>query len=114
MEKRDILFAQRLRELRGECGLSQYQLAGELGVSRGLIGNYEQGSREPDYVTLAGIARYFGVSVDYILGLTDDTGGAAQEFERKFLMLSDGGRRDAEKYLDMLAVWEKDKEKEQG
>ena len=107
MEKREIIFAQRLRELRIERGLSQYQLAGELGVSRGLIGNYEQGSREPDYATLAGIAKYFGVSVDYILGLTDKTNGAAQEIEEKFLMLSDDGRREAEKYLDMLALWEK-------
>lgn len=66
------MFKDRLRKLRKSKGLSQYTLAEQLGLSRGQIGNYEQGSREPDYETLIKIADYFNVSVDYILGRTTE------------------------------------------
>ncbi len=61
---------QRLKLLRGEQGLTQQQLAQRLGLSRGIIGNYEIDAREPDYRTLALFADYFGVSLDFLLGRT--------------------------------------------
>lgn len=38
--------------------------------SRTTIANYEQNDREPDF-EIVKIAKYFGVSIDYLLGLTD-------------------------------------------
>jgi transcriptional regulator with XRE-family HTH domain len=59
---------ERLVKLRTDKGLSQYDLAKTLGLSRGQISNYELGSRQPDYATLSKIADFFGVSTDYLLG----------------------------------------------
>lgn len=66
------MFGQRLAALRMEMGLSQYQLADKLEFSRGQIGNYEQGTREPDFATLIKIADFFQVSTDYLLGRNED------------------------------------------
>lgn len=66
------IFAQRLRELREEKQITQKSLAEILGLSsRSTIANYEQNDREPDYETLIKIAKYFEVSIDYLLGQTD-------------------------------------------
>lgn len=71
MKKSQHMLPQRLKELRKENNLSQYKLAEELGVSRGLLSNYEQGSREPDFNTLMLIADYYCVSIDYLMGITN-------------------------------------------
>ncbi len=67
-----ILFKERLKELRIEKGLTQTQLAKELRVNQRTISNWEVGERQPDLDTLEVIAKYFNVSYDYLLGLTDE------------------------------------------
>ena len=67
-----ILFKERLKELRIEKGLTQTQLAKELRVNPRTIRNWEVGERQPDLDTLEVIAKYFNVSYDYLLGLTDE------------------------------------------
>lgn len=62
---------ERLKLLRAERGLSQNALADLLGLSRGIIGNYEIGARAPDYETLRQFAHFYDVSLDYLLGETD-------------------------------------------
>lgn len=76
------MFSKRLADLRKKRGLSQYELAKRLGCTRGQIGNYEQGTREPDHEMLTKIADFFDVSVDYLLGRTDDTVNIHEEFRR--------------------------------
>lgn len=58
----------RLKELRKAKGLTQHQLANELGVTRQAISLYEKGDREPKISTLIKLADYFDVSVDYLIG----------------------------------------------
>lgn len=66
------ILAKRLRDLREEKGLTQKDLAQILGLSsKSTITNYEQNNRDPDYETLIKIAKYFEVSIDYLLGQTD-------------------------------------------
>ena len=67
-----ILFKERLKELRIEKGLTQTQLAKELRVNQRTISNWEVGERQPDLDPLEVIAKYFNVSYDYLLGLTDE------------------------------------------
>lgn len=62
----------RLRELRRQRRISQVRLAMELNVSQNTICRYETGEREADYAMLVRIADYFDVSVDYLLGRTDN------------------------------------------
>ena len=50
-------------------GLSQVHLAELLGVTKGIISAYETSVRMPSYKVLIRIARLFGVSTDYLLGL---------------------------------------------
>ncbi|HNW87852.1 MAG TPA: helix-turn-helix transcriptional regulator [Candidatus Limiplasma sp.] len=63
-------FGQRLRELRTERGENQSVLAEQLGVSGQSYSAYENG-REPPYSILRAIAKYFGVTADYLLSLSD-------------------------------------------
>lgn len=64
-------FKERLRELRTEKGISRKQLANELFISERLISYWENGERECNFDMLIKIARYFGVSVVFLLGITD-------------------------------------------
>lgn len=58
-----------LKELRAQKGLSQGQLAKAIGVSPGNVGDWESGKSKPGYNALAGLARIFEVSADYLLEL---------------------------------------------
>ncbi len=62
------MFGKRLAELRNSKGISQYELASQMNLSRGQIANYEQGTREPDFATLIALADFFEVSLDSLLG----------------------------------------------
>lgn len=62
----------RLRQLRRQRRMSQVRLAMELHISQNTVCRYETGEREADYATLIRIADYFGVSLDYLLGRTDN------------------------------------------
>lgn len=60
-----------LKQLRKEKGISQKSFADAINVGQSTVANWENGVREPDTATIARIAKYFGVSVDYLLGLSD-------------------------------------------
>lgn len=52
--------------------MSQVTLAMELNMNQNSISRYETGEREADYATLIAFADYFHVSVDYLLGRTEN------------------------------------------
>lgn len=62
----------KLRELRKERRISQLKLAMDLGMNQNSISRYETGERQADYETLITFADYFKVSIDYLLGRTDN------------------------------------------
>ena len=61
-----------LRKIRKEKGISQLKLALDLNTSQNTISRYETGEREPGIHELIKIADYFDISVDYLLGRTDN------------------------------------------
>lgn len=67
-----MTFSEKLIRLRKREGLSQEALAEALGVSRQAVSRWEQGTALPDGAKLLPCARYFGVSVDWLL---DETQG---------------------------------------
>lgn len=63
---------QRLRYLREKHGLSQKDLAQKFGISNFALSRYERGEADPDSELIKKFAEFFGVSADYLLGLTDN------------------------------------------
>ena len=68
MEK---VFGERLKELRTEKHVGQVELSVAVGVSKGIVSLWENGLREPKLSNLVALAKYFGVSIDYLAGLED-------------------------------------------
>ena len=62
----------RLKELRKKKGISQLRLATDLNTTQNTISRYETGEREPGIDELTKIADYFNVSVDYLIGRTEN------------------------------------------
>lgn len=62
---------QRIRDLREDRDLTQKQMADVLHCSQQVYSNYELGQRDIPTELLIKLSRFHGVSVDYILGLTD-------------------------------------------
>lgn len=62
----------KLRELREQKGVTQKEVATAVGCTSTVYSRYERGEREPDITTLCRLADYFGVSVDYIVGRTNE------------------------------------------
>lgn len=62
----------RLKDLRKERKISQLKLALDLDMNQNTISRYENMERQADYATLIRFADYFNVSLDYLLGRTDN------------------------------------------
>lgn len=62
----------RIRELREAQGLSEAAMSQIVGTSRSHLGNIEHGRRTANYEVAAKLCEYFDVSMDYLMGLTDN------------------------------------------
>ena len=67
-----MTFSERLVQLRKEKNISQKQLANELNLSEVGIQNYEGERRKPAYDVLIALADYLDVSLDYLVGRSDE------------------------------------------
>ena len=65
-------FKNRLKELRNEKNIYQKELAKNIGVTSSAIAMYETGKRSPDKDILDKLANHFDISVDYLLGRTNE------------------------------------------
>lgn len=62
-------FGTRLKHLRKQAGLTQHQLATQLGITKSVVSFYELQERSPSPEVLIKLASIFHVSADYLLGL---------------------------------------------
>ncbi|MBO5328638.1 MAG: helix-turn-helix transcriptional regulator [Clostridia bacterium] len=69
-----MVINENLKQLRIDSGLTQYELAKNLNIGQSTIVGYEKGDREPTITNISRYAKYFGVSIDFIVGLEDDFG----------------------------------------
>ena len=73
-----MIFGQRFKQLRIEKGLKQQQLADDFNkiyghtLSKSSISQYEHGKKRPETGSLRNLALYFNVSIDYLLGVSED------------------------------------------
>lgn len=95
----------RIKELRKMRHVTQKELSNFLGVAQNTLSYWEQGKYDIDNASLKKLADYFGVTVDYLLGRTDDPNPPKprlpdelqalldkQEHEHVLYTLSAGGR----------------------
>ena len=62
------VFNKRLKELRTQKNLSQFQLAKKTNLTKTSINHWENGKCPPNANAVVALARYFGVTTDYLLG----------------------------------------------
>ena len=65
------IFAERIKNLRLERGLTQEAVGEIIGVKRYAVYSYEKGRACPEMKSLVALADYFEVSMDYLAGRTD-------------------------------------------
>ena len=80
----------RIKELRKEKNQTQNEVAAILGISRQVFANYEKEINYPDPKMLIKLSDYFEVSIDYLVGRTDELGvihkeNAQQNLEAELL-----------------------------
>ena len=99
----------RLLELRTEKGLSQREMAKTLCVSQGTYNNWENGRTQPSVEQWISLAHFFGVSVDYVIGNTDEYGtvrfldtvmGLEKELVKKFRLLTPEAQKALLEFLE--------------
>lgn len=73
----------RIEMLRKDLGLSQEDLAIKLNMTQQRISAYEKGKREPDIETIKQFADFFNVSIDYLLGKSDNN-SVEDSFKHKY------------------------------
>lgn len=101
----------RIAELRKERKLSQKKLGSLIGVAQNTVCNWEAGNREPDLDSIGRLAKFFHVSLDYLLGksnfrnareMIDSWGIIGPDFEAHF-DFGDLVRKEREKQGKSLA-----------
>lgn len=66
------IFSTRLKELRTKKQLMQQTVANDCNLSVRQLIRYEQGTSEPTLTALITLSRYFNISVDYLVGESDN------------------------------------------
>lgn len=75
-------FPEKIKQLRKEKGLTQNDLAKQLGISRSSVAGYETSVSMPDIDRIVELAKFFNISADYLLGKTDNPTPYDDSFEK--------------------------------
>lgn len=94
------IFAERLKKLREEQGLSTRALGEIVGTSNATISRYETGKRDPDLMLVHNIAQYFNVTIEYLCG--EDVTPNEENLIQMYSKLSEESKKDAIKYITYL------------
>lgn len=89
-------FVERVAALAKENGVTEKQVLLDCKLNKNLFGLWRQG-RTPNTATKRVLADYFGVSVEYLMGDTDDRG------QKNSPMPSDGTGDEMERYYALLS-----------
>lgn len=67
-----MTFAERLTQILDQRHITAYQVSKDIGISNGLLSDWKKGQKSPGIENAQKLANYFDVTVDYLLGRTDD------------------------------------------
>lgn len=76
-------YQKRIRDLREDHDKTQQQIADYLGTSQTMYARYERGANEMPIRHVLALCRYYEVSADYLLGLSDTPTPCAQRLDKK-------------------------------
>ena len=94
-------FTNRLVQLRKKRGLTQQQIADEIGVNRGSYSNWEKGKREPSFENLIKLADILDTTTDFLLGKTNiDFGNDSKVYEEYKELLSQNKKEEIKERYD--------------
>ena len=65
-------FSERLKNLRKQAHLTQVDVAEKLGISQPAYASWERGAKKPTQDNLVKIAQVLNVSIDYLVGNSDE------------------------------------------
>ncbi|MBS5220631.1 MAG: helix-turn-helix transcriptional regulator [Streptococcus parasanguinis] len=85
-----MAFAERLKELRKQAHLTQVELAKRLGIGQSSYADWERGKKKPTQENLVKIAQILNVSVDYLVGNSENKDEGLDNIELLFRMNSKG------------------------
>ena len=85
-----MAFAVRLKELRKQAHLTQVELAKRLGIGQSSYADWERGKKKPTQDNLVKIAQVLNVSVDYLVGNSEEKSDDLDNIELLFRMNSKG------------------------
>ena len=83
-------FSERLKSLRKQAGFTQVDVASKLGISQQAYASWERGSKKPTQDNLVKIAQILNVSVDYLVGNSEEKSDELDNIELLFRMNSKG------------------------
>ena len=83
-------FSERLKELRKQAHLTQVELASKLGIVQSSYADWERGKKKPTQENLVKIAQILNVSVDYLVGNSEEKSDELDNIELLFRMNSKG------------------------
>ena len=83
-------FSERLKDLRKQAGLTQVDVAEKLGISQPAYASWERGVKKPTQENLVKIAQVLNVSVDYLVGNSEEKSDELDNIELLFRMNSKG------------------------
>lgn len=83
-------FSERLKDLRKQAGLTQVGVAEKLGISQPAYASWERGVKKPTQENLVKIAQTLNVSVDYLVGNSEEKTDELDNIELLFRMNSKG------------------------
>lgn len=83
-------FSERLKELRKQAHLTQVELASKLGIVQSSYADWERGKKKPTQDNLVKIAQVLNVSVDYLVGNSEENADELDNIELLFRMNSKG------------------------
>lgn len=83
-------FSERLKDLRRQAGLTQVDVAEKLGISQPAYASWERGIKKPTQENLVKIAQVLNVSVDYLVGNSEEKVDELDNIELLFRMNSRG------------------------
>lgn len=90
----------RLKELRDSLGLTQAEFGKSIGIAKSTYNNYETGIRDPKSDFWIAVAQRYGVTIDYLMGFSDDP--IPVKRDKKNPLLEESGLSEAELRLISL------------